>query len=182
MSGCKVAESVAPVAPGTDATTMSGALTPWPKPSFIRTNACCCERLVGIEESSGMPKSIDKNGTAQISNTTVPERSIVHGRRDISVAKRPQKLDSGSALVSRKLNGKRKLSILWPTRPNNAGSKVSAARIITPTPIAAATPRVFTSGIGTRSKPRRAMATVTPANNAALPAVASAIPTASLTW
>ena len=182
VSGCSVAGSVAAVAPGTDATTMRGALTPWPNPSFISTNACCCERLVGIEESSGIPKSMLKNGMAKVRRTTVPTMSAVHGRFEVCVANFPQKLDSGSALVSLNANGNRKLSILCPAKPNKAGSNVSAARIITPTPIAAATPSVRTSGIGTSSKPRSAIATVMPANIAAFPAVARAMPTASLTW
>ena len=94
-------------------------------------------------------------------------------------AKRPQKLRSGSGLGSVRTNGRRKRSIFPPTKPSRHGSRVVAARIITATPMAAARPRVWTSGIGTSSRPSRAMQTVSPAKSAALPADARAMPTAS---
>ena len=71
-------------------------------------------------------------------------------------------------------------SMRLPAKPSSAGSRVVAASTITATPIAAASPSVRTSGIGTTSSPSSAMHTVIPAKIAARPEVCTAYPTASV--
>ncbi len=61
-----------------------------------------------------------------------------------------------------------------PAKPSSAGSSVQAASTMTATPIAADSPRVRTSGMGTTSRPSRAMQTVMPAKIDARPEVCSA--------
>ena len=166
-------------ASGRVATTRSGPLTPGPKAASTCSKATRCDRAGSSEESSGIPKSMCRNGQAIRSSSAVPSVSASHGRRPIRLAKRPQNDSVGSAPFFSFAKGRRMRSILLPANPSRQGSSVVAARIITATPMAAETPSVRTSGIGTNRSPRSAMHTVSPANTAALPADASANPTAS---
>jgi hypothetical protein len=70
------------------------------------------------------------------------------------------------------------LSIAFPAKPRNAGSKVTAATTATRTTIAAAVAIMPTKAIPEIHRPRRAMATMMPEITTAWPAVALASPTA----
>ena len=111
-------------------------------------------------------------------SVTAPTRTS-SGRREMNVGQRSHTVRRSGSPLSLVRRLMRRPSTRSPANPMRAGMSVSATSTASATVTAAATPISVRSGMPTTDRPVRAMTTVRPAKNTALPAVPTARPIAS---
>ena len=174
---------------GSSTTTASGPLAPGPKPWEIRSKAWRLLSDVGFVPLSGCPSVIENNGMARMIRTATLATAHGHGR---SLTLRPQRANALCSCCSwvaaalraacscaeipalRARNRADSDRTLLPATPMNAGTRVSAASIVTATTIAAARPSAPTNATPDTYRPRIDTTTVPPATTMAAPEVPSA--------